>query len=263
MKIGIIGAGNMGGSIARGLACSGVLPQGDITVCDPSVKVLEAIKSEYNGVNVSTDNAQAVADADVVIVAVKPWLLDVVMQQLNGKIDFGKQMLVSVVAGATLQHLASFAGEQSASAAVFRLIPNIAISVRRSMTFIAHQGATPAQVAAVCGLFDALGSTMVIEERIMGACTALSSCGIAYVMRYIRAACEGGVELGLYPGQALEIMLQTMAGAVDLLRATGNHPEVEIDRVTTPGGITIKGLNEMEENGFTRAVIAGLKASAK
>ena len=104
---------------------------------------------------------------------------------------------------------------------------------------------------------------MVVEERQMGACTALSSCGIAYVMRYIRAACEGGVELGLYPNQARTIMLQTMAGAVALLNATGSHPEVEIDRVTTPGGITIKGLNAMEANGFTHAVIEGLKASAK
>ena len=82
-------------------------------------------------------------------------------------------------------------------------------------------------------------------------------------MRYIRAACEGGVELGLYPGQARDIMLQTMKGAVSLLEATGNNPEVEIDKVTTPGGITIKGLNAMEANGFTNAVIEGLKASCK
>ena len=253
----------MGGSIARGLAFSGIIPQSDITVCDPTEAVLNSIKSQYPQVNVSTNNADAVAQADIVVVAVKPWLLDGVMAALNGKFDFSRQILVSVVAGATLQHLASFAGEGCKSPAVFRLIPNIAISVRQSMTFIAHQGATSEQVGMVCGLFDALGSTMIIEERIMGACTAVSSCGIAYVMRYIRAACEGGVELGLYPGQARDIMLQTMKGAVSLLEATGNNPEVEIDQVTTPGGITIKGLNAMEANGFTNAVIEGLKASCK
>ena len=131
------------------------------------------------------------------------------------------------------------------------------------MTFLAQRGASAEQVAAVSELFGQVGDVMMIEERQMGACTALSSCGIAYVMRYIRAATEGGVELGLYPDQASRIMLQTMAGAVALLKATGHHPEVEIDRVTTPGGITIKGLNAMEANGFTNAVIAGIKASNK
>jgi len=92
---------------------------------------------------------------------------------------------------------------------------------------------------------------------------ALASCGIAYVMRYIRAASEGGVELGMYASDAKKIVMQTMLGAVKLLESTGNHPEAEIDKVTTPGGITIRGLNAMEANGFTTAVIEGLKASVK
>ena len=96
----------------------------------------------------------------------------------------------------------------------------------------------------------------------MGAATALCSCGIAYAMRYVRAATEGGVELGIYPHKAKEYVLATLRGAVELLEATGNNPEVEIDKVTTPGGITIKGLNAMEAHGFTTAVIEGLKASS-
>lgn len=131
------------------------------------------------------------------------------------------------------------------------------------MTFIAAKDATQEQIDTVKSIFDELGETMVVEERLMSACTALSSCGIAYVMRYVRAASEGGVELGLYANQAKEIMFQTMIGAVELLRATGNNPEVEIDKVTTPGGLTIKGLNAMEANGFTHSVIEGLKASVK
>jgi pyrroline-5-carboxylate reductase len=112
-------------------------------------------------------------------------------------------------------------------------------------------------------LFDTLGKASVIEERLMGAATALCSCGIAYAMRYVRAAMQGGVEMGIYPGESKDYVLQTLRGAVALLETTGNNPEVEIDKVTTPGGITIKGLNEMEANGFSNAVIKGLKASNK
>ncbi len=250
----------MGGAIARGLAKSGKVAAGNITVCSPNRhRELDALKSEHPELHVSTGNEAAVDGTDVVIVAVKPWLLDEVMSALRPLIDFGRQLIVSIVAGATLEHLASYGGGKPC--AVFELIPNTAISIGQSMTFIASRGASKEQVEAVCAIFDSLGSTMVVEERLMPACTALSSCGIAYVLRYVRAASEGGVELGIKPGQAVEIMCQTMQGAVALLRATGNNPEVEIDKVTTPGGLTIKGLNAMEAHGFTTAVIEGLKAS--
>ena len=261
MKIGIIGAGNMGGSIAAGLAKVG--KEADLVLCDVNEKTLASYKAQYPGMTVSTDNEAAVDGTDVIIVVVKPWLIDVVMNPLVEKIDFKRQILISVVAGVPLDHLASYAGAYAEQAALFRMIPNLAIAYGESMTFLAQRGASAEQVAAVSELFGQVGDVMMIEERQMGACTALSSCGIAYVMRYIRAATEGGVELGLYPDQASRIMLQTMAGAVALLKATGHHPEVEIDRVTTPGGITIKGLNAMEANGFTNAVIAGIKASNK
>ena len=113
----------------------------------------------------------------------------------------------------------------------------------------------------ILAIFKELGEAMIIEERLMGAGMALASCGIAYAMRYVRAATEGGVELGMYAKDAQHIVEQTLVGAVELLRANKSHPEAEIDRVTTPGGITIRGLNAMEENGFTNSVIKGLKAS--
>jgi pyrroline-5-carboxylate reductase len=108
-----------------------------------------------------------------------------------------------------------------------------------------------------------MGQTIITEERLLGAGTTLASCGIAYAMRYVRAASEGGVELGFKAGEAQKIVMQTMRGAVELLQATGMHPEAAIDLVTTPGGVTIKGLNEMEHAGFTSSVIRGLKAGAK
>lgn len=258
MKIGIIGAGNMGGAIARGLAAGKKVSASDISVCSPNNHhELDCLKEFNLALNVSTDNKVAVTNTDIVIVAVKPWLLDSVMEPLIPLMDFSRQMIVSIVAGASLDHLASLAPK--ASPAVFSLIPNTAISVHESMTFMCAKNASCEQIQLVKDIFDELGETMVVEERLMGAGMALASCGIAYVMRYIRAASEGGVELGMYASDAKKIVMQTMLGAVKLLESTGNHPEAEIDKVTTPGGITIRGLNAMEANGFTTAVIEGLK----
>lgn len=261
MKVGIIGAGNMGGAIARGLAASDTIHSCDITVCCPVQHELDAIKAYGNDINVSLHNEAAITDTDVVIVVVKPWLLDLVLIPLLPKIDYERQVIVTVVAGATTEHLESLAKPYCNAPAVMCAMPNTAASVHESMTFLCARNTSANQVELVEDLFACLGTTMVIEERLMGAGMALASCGIAYAMRYVRAAMEGGVEMGMYPNDAKNIVLQTLKGAVALLESTGNHPEVEIDKVTTPGGITIKGLNAMEANGFTHAVIEGLKKS--
>lgn len=263
MKVGIIGAGNMGGAIARGLAASNSVRSCDITVCCPVQRELDAIKACDDEVNVSLNNEAAVNGTDVVIVVVKPWLLDAVLTPLLPIIDYSRQIIVTVVAGANTEHLAELASPYSATPVVMCAMPNTAASVHESMTFLCARNASQEQIDAVKGIFDNLGATMVIEERLMGAGMALASCGIAYAMRYVRAAMEGGVEMGMYPNDAKNIVLQTLKGAVALLESTGNHPEVEIDKVTTPGGVTIKGLNTMEANGFTHAVIEGLKHSVK
>lgn len=253
----------MGGAIARGIARSGMAAVEAITVSSPNRNgELDAISAEYPQIGTTTVNCKAAAGADMVIVAVKPWLLDEVMREIAPVVDFAKQMIVSIVAGVPLAHLEEFAPE-GVKPAVFRLIPNTAIAVGESMTFIAAANATATQIAAVSDIFSRMGKVMVVEERLMGAGTALASCGIAYVMRYVRAATEGGVELGMRADDAKAVMLQTLIGAARLLEATGNNPEVEIDKVTTPGGLTIRGLNAMERNGFTTAVIEGLKASIK
>lgn len=145
----------------------------------------------------------------------------------------------------------------------FLVIPNIAIAQLSSMTFIVPIDATTEETAKIIDLFDEMGETLITDEQHLGAGTTLASCGIAYAMRYIRAAAEGGVELGFKADDAKRIVMQTVEGAVKLLEATGLHPEAAIDMVTTPGGVTIKGLNEMEHAGFTSAVIRGLKAGAK
>ena len=131
------------------------------------------------------------------------------------------------------------------------------------MTFMTSVFSTEEMDARLLAVFKELGDAMLVDERLMNAGMALASCGIAYVMRYIRAATEAGVELGFYAHDAQRIMMQTMKGAVALLAEGGQHPEAEIDKVTTPGGLTIRGLNAMEEAGFTQSVIKGLRASVK
>lgn len=266
MKITIIGAGNMGGAIARGLAQGSIIKASDITCADPSKDNLAKIKAANADFTLVQDNRAAVKNADIVIIAVKPWLVDSIINEIKFQLDYDKQIIVSIAAGVTFEQLNTYLLkadelEDIQIPAIFRLIPNIAIDVQSSMTFVASKNATEEQEKLIVSLFNELGSAMLIEEQQMSAGTALASCGIAFAMRYIRAATEGGVELGFYPDQAKEIVLRTVKGAVDLLLANQTHPEVEIDKVTTPGGITIKGLNEMEASGFTTAVINGLKVS--
>ena len=258
MKIAIIGAGNMGGAIARGLAHGKV--DVNIAVADLAQDKLDELKAEYNNIEIATDSNAIVADADVVLIAVKPWLVEPVLKGVLPTLDLSRQIILSIAAGVDIATLTSWIGNDKA--VVFRAIPNTAISIHQSMTFVCHNAnASAEQVSQVETIFNALGKAAVIEERLMGAATSLCSCGIAFAMRYVRAATEGGVELGIYPNDAKQYVLQTLRGAVELLESTGNNPEVEIDKVTTPGGITIKGLNAMEAHGFTTAVIEGLKAS--
>ena len=147
--------------------------------------------------------------------------------------------------------------------ATYLIIPNTAIATMSSMTFIASARSSAAQERELLDIFNELGKAMLVEEKLIPAGTSLASCGIAYALRYIRAAMEGGVELGFRADDAKHIVMQTLRGAADILAANDAHPEAEIDRVTTPGGLTIKGLNAMEAAGFTHSVIEGLRASTK
>ena len=249
-KIAIIGAGNMGGAVALGL--HRLAKDVSLTVTTAHAETLE--KYAALGIRTTLDNMAAVADADVVILGVKPWRVQPVLEQLSSAL-FGK-VLLSLAAGissADMEHFLAGSGVEAA----YTVIPNLAAEIGESMTF-----ASPILGEAddlVKSLFDQLGKTLIVDEKRLQAGMMVASCGTAFALRYARAAMEGGVQLGLYPREALEAVYQTMKGAVDLAQAHGTHPEAEIDRVTTPGGITIRGLNAMEDAGFTAAVIAGLK----
>lgn len=264
MKIAIIGAGNMGSAVARGLAMGTIVETSDIVVSNPSQGKLDAIQAEFSEIEVTNDNKAAVEGADTIILAVKPWKVKEVIDEIKGGLDYACQTVISMAAGIGTAQLCEWLDKgDGVYPAVYYLIPNTAIAVMSSMTFIASSHSTPERDAQILAIFKELGDAMLVEERLMPAGMALASCGIAYVMRYIRAATEGGVELGLYAKDAQRIMMQTMIGAVDLLADGNSHPEAEIDKVTTPGGLTIRGLNAMEESGFTKSVINGLRASVK
>ncbi len=260
MKISIIGAGNMGGAIACGLAASERFGTGDLLCANPSKGKLEALHRQYRIIGTTTNNIVAALEADIIILAVKPWLAEKVLQEISDVFSPARQMLVSVVAGVSIDQLAEWTGHREEEPAVFRVIPNTAACVGKSMTFLSAAHADEEQIETVKALFDTVGSTMVVDEKMLETGMILASCGIAFALRYIRAAAEGGVELGCRASQATEIVAQTLIGAGELLLRNGTHPEQEIDRVTTAGGITIRGLNEMEHAGFTSAVIRGLKA---
>lgn len=248
----------MGGATVRGLINKGIIKPEEVTCCDLSQACLDRMRQLGSGVTVTCDSREAAKGADLIVLAVKPWAVEPTMATFKDLLDTAKQDLVVIAAGVTFEMLSGWLG---GTPTLFRAIPNTAIEVGSSVTFISAQNSTPERTARIVDMFGALGRAVLIPEDKMTAGTALASCGIAYAMRYIRAAMEGGIELGFRADEALNIVLGTVQGAADLLSASGEHPEAAIDKVTTPGGITIKGLNKMEEEGFTNAVIAGLKAS--
>ncbi len=259
MKIAVIGAGAMGGATVEGLIKGQYFKNEDITVADPSQAVME--KFAKMGISVTTDNKLAADTADIVCVVVKPWLVERVLKDIKPELDAKRQILIVIAAGVSSESIKAWLGESCPP--LFLIIPNIAIAEMASMTFVVPVGASEKDIKTVTEIFDEMGSTLITDEQHLAAGTTLASCGIAYAMRYVRAASEGGVELGFKADDAKAIVMQTMKGAVELLEASGMHPEVAIDLVTTPGGVTIKGLNEMEHAGFTSAVIRGLKAGLK
>ncbi|MGD9931368.1 MAG: pyrroline-5-carboxylate reductase [Mangrovibacterium sp.] len=257
IKIAIIGAGNMGSAIANGIIKSGYLQASAIHIADPRKHVLEEMGAK--GIQAFQNNKEAVEQADLVIFAVKPYHIASVISDMKTALTPDK-ILVSIAAGVNLNQLATMAGDDKT---IFRVMPNTAISIQESMTCIVGNGNSGDALETVKELFDQLGETVVISEELMAAATVLASCGTAFALRYVRAAMQGGIEMGFGAEMAQFITAQTVKGAVQLIMNTGHHPEREIDKVTTPRGITITGINEMEHQGFSSAVIQGLIASFK
>ena len=254
-KIAIIGGGNLGTAIAEGLIKSKFCKATDITVTKRNITTLKELADK--GVTVTTDNELAVRNSELVILAIKPFQVSEVVNSFKKELT-AKHLLVSVVTGVLISEIELLLPTKLP---VFRAMPNTAIAIQESMTCISVTNATTQQTIYVKDLFATLGKVTMIDEKLMDAATVLGACGTAYAMRYIRANIQGGIEIGFDAVTANLIAAQTVKGAAELLLQKGTHPEQEIDKVTTPKGCTIAGLNEMEHRGFSSSLIKGIATS--
>jgi pyrroline-5-carboxylate reductase len=255
-KIAILGGGNLGGAIAEGLIKSQFVSAEQITVTRRNVDAINHLK--VLGVSVTSENDTAIKNSDVIIVSLKPYNVKEVLEGVKHHFDPTKHILISVVTGVFLKDLAAIVDDRMP---IFRAMPNTAIAIQESVTCLCHRQATDEQVKYVTELFNQLGISIPIDEKLMDAATVLGACGIAYALRFIRAATQGGIEIGFDARTANLISAQTVKGAAELLLKLNRHPEEEIDKVTTPKGCTIVGLNEMEHQGFSSSLIKGIGAS--
>jgi len=256
-RLAILGAGNIGCAIATGLVQSKLFQAHEITLTRRRNAQLRAFGER--GFIVDRSNVGAVRESEILIIAVEPQQLDALLEEIGPELVAGKHLVLSVVSGVSVEQIKRKIGK---NIAVVRAVPNTAIAIRESMTCLATDAADQAAIEVAQSIFDVMGSTLVISEDQMTAATALGACGVAFFLRAIRAASQGGIEIGFHSSDALLIAAQTAKGAAALLLAEGKHPEDEIDKVTTPRGCTISGLNQMEHEGFSSAMIKGIVTSA-
>ena len=254
MNVHIIGGGNLGASIAIGIA---KFTEGNqVTVTRRNTKSI--LHLEQLGVTVSTDNKHNIQDADIIILTIKPYQVDTVLAEILPAIT--NKTIASAVSGLSIENLQNKIG---ATHQAVRIMPNIAAQFGASATCIAFQDNNKEAAQQVVTLFEGLGTAPIIDEKLMDAATVLAASGTAFALRYIRASMQAGIEIGFDWQTALAISAQTVKGAAEMLLEEKTHPEQLIDRVTTPQGCTIAGLNEMEMHGFSSSLIRGIKTSLK
>lgn len=251
MRIAIIGYGNIGRALTTGLMRAGAVKKEDLIVTRKSQITEKSTALKFYS------NTKAVSFADVIVLAVKPQQAAEVLIEIAPFIDKKRHQIVSLVTGYKISSIV----EICPGIPVYRAVPNTAISIDDSITCISANHANEKNLSLINSLFSKLGRVEIVDERLIDAATVLGACGIAYALRFIRAASQGGTEIGFSAEQALKITAQVVKGAANLILESGLHPEQEIDKVATPRGITITGLNEMEHQGFSSALIKGIMAS--
>ena len=254
MKIAIIGTGNLGSSIAKGLIKNDTFTS--LYLSDKNTANVNDFKTVKN-VTVTNDNVLAVEQSDIVIFALQPKHVDKVLESVALKIK-DTHVVISVAAGVEISRIENIVGSDNN---IIRVMPNTAISIGKSMTCIAANDKGQEKVGLAQEIFNQLGTTMIIPEDLVQAATVICASGIAFWMRLVRATTQGAIQLGFEAEQAHKLATQTCFGAASLLIESGRHPEQEIDRVTTPSGCTIEGLNAMEHQGLSSALIQGIVAS--
>jgi len=252
MKINIIGGGNLGVAIALGI--TKYTTDNQVTVTKRNIETISYLQEK--GIEISNNNAHNIQQADIIVLTVKPYQVETVLNQISKEIQ--NKTIISAVSGVSINTIQNIVGNNHA---VIRIMPNIAIQFGESATCISFEEKDKTEAQKVISLFQQLGTAPVIEEKLMDAATVLGACGTAYALRYIRASMQAGIEIGFDAQTALAIAAQTAKGAAKMLLEEKVHPEQLIDRVTTPQGCTIVGLNEMEHQGFSSSLIKGIKTS--
>lgn len=256
--VAVLGGGNLGRALAEGWLAAGTLPPDRIRITRRRTEKLADLAER--GIGVTDDNRAAVEASEILVLAVQPQQMEELMDDIRPALEPGRHRVISVASGVPLADLQEQVGE---GIPVVRAMPNTAVSIGESMTCLSSNPGAEHFLAEVHVLFDAVGRTLHIAEEMMIPATALCACGVAFFLRTIRAASQGGIEIGFHPEEALFLAAQTARGAAGLLGGPGSHPESEIDRVTTPRGCTIAGLNEMEHFGLSSAFIKGILLSAE
>jgi len=257
-SLAILGGGNLGRALALGWVKAGLFPAGALHVTRRRIDKIADLADE--GFVTGKDNAEAVRNSTTVVLAVQPQQLDDLLAEIATELEPGRHRVVSVVSGALIAQIREAIGPDIP---IVRAMPNTAVSIGESMTCLSADAESRDALAGAEQLFQAVGETLVIREEMMVPATALCACGVAFFLRCIRAASQGGIEIGFHPEEALLLAGQTARGAAALSLKADTHPEEEIDRVTTPRGCTIAGLNEMEHQGLSSALIKGFTVSAK
>ena len=253
----ILGCGNIGAAIARGLEKSGQFAAGNITLTRRKVQPLEEFQKA--GFKTTDKNSEAVKQSDIVIIAVGPRQLIPLLDDISSHLN-KNHLIISIVSGVEIKEIQEKVGTDIS---IIRAMPNTAADLCESMTCLSSLGKFEKGLKMAQDLFNNVGKTLVIDEDQMASATALCACGVAFFLRAIRAASQGGIEIGFHSDEAFIIAAQTARGAATLLLDNEAHPEAEIDRVTTPMGATIAGLNEMEHQGFSSAMIKGITTSTE
>ena len=256
MKIAILGAGNLGMAMSEGLLGSKAIAPANLYLTRRKVELLD--KFRKGKVNVTTDNKKAAAASDIILLTVKPHQAEEVLAGIRSVLKPGKQVIVSAVTGFSMAKIMELTGK---NIPVVRIMPNTAVAIGESITCVSVAYGFESEGEKVEKVLSALGRTLRIREELMEASTVLGACGVAFALRFLRALTQGGIEIGFSAETAQFIAAQTMRGAAGLILENGQHPEHEIDKVTTPMGVTISGLNEMEHNGFSSSLIKGLVTS--
>ncbi len=257
-SVAILGGGNIGLAIAKGLETSRLYPPENIYITRRHVDQLDEFKDK--GFKITGDNELAVKNSEVIIIAVQPKQLEELLAEISDAVNKDKHILISIVSGAGIKMIKKIIGK---NVPIVRAMPNTAIAIQESMTCLSAETKTDSSLKVARKIFDSVGKTMIIDEELMVPATALCACGIAFFLRAVRAASQGGIEIGFHSDEAIFMAAQTALGAASLLVKTKSHPESEVDKVTTPRGITISGLNQMEHNGFSSAMIKGITTSAE